>query len=139
LFVTFDHNNWIFLTAVWFDGDGLWKTDNINKMITLTKITLSSFHCIRQCFSTFFSMLNFKGKKKFCREPIHKYKKTCKLFKKWHEILNRVKNCQDQLSKLFRHAYLMLVCVGCWYQDDNNCQLIEIQSLPWYQTFKTNA
>ncbi len=46
MFVTFDHNNRIFLTAVRFNGDGLWKTDNINRMITFTEITLSGFHCI---------------------------------------------------------------------------------------------
>jgi hypothetical protein len=25
---------------------------------------------------------------------------------KWQEVLNRVKNCRDQLSNLFQHAYL---------------------------------
>ncbi len=47
IFVTFDHNKRIFLTVVCPNGDGLLKTDDINRMITVTMITLSGFHCMK--------------------------------------------------------------------------------------------
>ncbi len=47
-FVTFDHNKRIFLTGVWLNGDGLWKTDDINRMIRLSVITLSVLHCTKK-------------------------------------------------------------------------------------------
>ena len=49
-FVTFDHNKRKFLTGVWLNGDGLWKTDNINQMIRLSVITLSVLHCTKNIF-----------------------------------------------------------------------------------------
>ncbi len=42
----FDHNKRIILLLFLPMGMGLCKTDTINQMITLSVITLSSFHCI---------------------------------------------------------------------------------------------
>jgi len=44
-FSEFDHIKQIFVFLVWPYGPGLPKSDNINQMITLTVITLSSTYC----------------------------------------------------------------------------------------------
>ena len=46
IFKQFDHNKRIFLLLIWTNRTGLLKCDNINRMITLSVITLSGFHCI---------------------------------------------------------------------------------------------
>ena len=45
IFKQFDHNKRIFLLQIWTNRTGLLECDNINRMITLSVITLSGFHC----------------------------------------------------------------------------------------------
>jgi hypothetical protein len=53
---SFDHNKRFFLFPFWINRPGLCEFDNINRMITLTGITLSGGHCILKLTLKHFSL-----------------------------------------------------------------------------------